>query len=140
IFAGSVPVAVGAAVVGFIALVFFVKRQGTLAEPLIDLRPLKIPPFAVGVIANMLSLVTIFAMNIIVPTFMQSVLGTTPLVASLTLFPAILCSCAASPLAGRIYDKHGPGILLPVGFACIAVFSVLTALFIATASPVLLAI
>ncbi len=140
IFAGSVPVAVGAAVVGVIALVFFVKRQGTLAEPLIDLRPLKIPPFAVGVIANMLSLVTIFAMNIIVPTFMQSVLGTPPLVASLTLFPAILCSCAASPLAGRIYDKHGPGILLPVGFACIAVFSVLTALFIATASPVLLAI
>ncbi len=116
------------------------KRQGTLAEPLIDLRPLKIPPFAVGVIANMLSLVTIFAMNIIVPTFMQSVLGTEPLVASLTLFPAILCSCAASPLAGRIYDKRGPGILLPVGFACIAVFSVLTALFIATASPVLLAV
>ncbi len=140
IFAGSVPVAIGAAVVGVIALVFFVKRQGKLAEPLIDLRPLKIPAFAVGVIANMLSLVTIFAMNIIVPTFMQSVLGTEPLVASLTLFPAILCSCGASPLAGRIYDKRGPGILLPLGFACIAVFSVLTALFIATASPVLLAI
>ena len=110
------------------------------AEPLIDLRPLKIPAFAVGVVANMLSLVTIFAMNIIVPTFMQSVLGTPPLVASLTLFPAILCSCAASPLAGRAYDKHGPGMLLPVGFGCIAVFSVLTALFIATASPVVLAI
>lgn len=140
VFAGSVPVAAVAAVIGVIALVFFVKRQGKLAEPLIDLRPLAIPPFAVGVVVNMLSLVTIFAMNIIVPTFMQSVLGTPPLVASLTLFPAILCSCAASPLAGRIYDKHGPGILLPVGFACIAVFSVLTALFIATASPVLLAV
>lgn len=140
VFAGSVPVALVAAVIGVIALVLFVKRQGTLAEPLIDLRPLKIPPFAVGVIANMLSLVTIFAMNIIVPTFMQSVLGTPPLVASLTLFPAILCSCVASPLAGRIYDKRGPGMLLPVGFASIAVFSVLTALFIATASPVLLAI
>lgn len=110
------------------------------AEPLIDLRPLKIPAFAVGVVANMLSLVTIFAMNIIVPTFMQSVLGTPPLVASLTLFPAILCSCAASPLAGRVYDKHGLGMLLPVGFGCIAVSSVLTALFIATASPVVLAI
>ena len=140
VFAGSVVVAAIAAVVGVVALVLFVKRQGTLDEPLIDLRPLKIPAFAVGVVANMISLVTIFAMNIIVPTFMQSVLGTPPLVASLTLFPAILCSCAASPVAGRIYDKHGPGILLPVGFACIAVFSVLTALFIATASPVLLAV
>ncbi len=89
---------------------------------------------------NMLSLITIFAMNIIVPTFMQSVLGAPPLVASLTLFPAILCSCVASPLAGRVYDKHGASILLPVGFACIAIFSVLTAVFIATASPVLLAV
>ncbi|MCI8468657.1 MAG: MFS transporter [Eggerthellaceae bacterium] len=140
VFGGSLPVAAGAAVVGVIALALFVRRQGTLAEPLIDLRPLAIPPFAVGVVANMLSLVTIFAMNIIVPTFMQSALGTPPLVASLTLFPAILCSCVASPLAGRVYDKHGPGVLLPLGFACIAVFSVLTAVLIATASPVVLAL
>lgn len=140
VFSGSIPIAAGAALVGVVALVLFVRRQGKLAEPLIDLRPLSIAPFTVGVVANMLSLITIFAMNIIVPTFMQSVLGTPPLVASLTLFPAILCSCAASPLAGRIYDKFGPDILLPTGFACIAVFSVLTAAFIATASPVLLAI
>lgn len=140
VFSGSVPVACVAAVVGIVALVLFVRRQKKLAEPLIDLRPLSIPPFTVGVIVNMLSLLTIFAMNIIVPTFMQSVLGTDPLVASLTLFPAILCSCAVSPLAGRIYDKQGPGIILPVGFLCIAVFSVLTGAFIATASPVVLAV
>lgn len=140
IFAGNPIVAIAAIVVGCIILVFFVKRQRKLEEPLIDLRPLEIAPFTVGVIVNMLSLVTIFAMNIIVPTFMQTVLGTPPLIASLTLFPAILCSCVASPIAGRVYDKHGPGVLLPLGFACIAVFSVLTALFIATASPVLLAI
>lgn len=140
VFSGSVPVACAAAVVGIVALVLFVKRQGKLEEPLIDLRPLAIPPFTVGVIVNMLSLLTIFAMNIIVPTFMQSVLGTEPLVASLTLFPAILCSCAVSPIAGRIYDKQGPGIILPAGFACIAAFPVLTGAFIATASPVVLAV
>ena len=140
IFDGNVVFAVASIVVGAAVLVVFVVRQGKLAEPLIDLRPLKIPPFAVGVVVNMLSLITIFAMNIIVPTFMQSALGTPPLVASLILFPAILCSCVISPLAGRIYDKQGPGVLLPLGFLCIAVFSVLTAAFIATANPVLLAI
>ena len=139
-FSGPLPIAGAAALVGMVALAFFVRRQGKLSEPLIDLRPLRIAPFTVGVIANMLSLLTIFAMNIIVPTFMQSVLGTPPLTASLILFPAILCSCVASPIAGRIYDKHGPGIILPAGFACIAVFSVLTAAFIATASPVVLAV
>lgn len=140
IFGGNIIFAVASIVVGAAVLAVFVVRQGKLAEPLIDLRPLKIPPFAVGVVVNMLSLITIFAMNIIVPTFMQSALGTPPLVASLILFPAILCSCVISPLAGRIYDKHGPGVLLPLGFLCIAVFSVLTAAFIATANPVLLAI
>lgn len=140
VFNGSILVALIAAVLGILLLVVFVRRQGSIAEPLIDLRPLSIAPFTVGVIVNMLSLLTIFAMNIIVPTFMQSVLGTPPLLASLTLFPAILCSCIISPIAGRIYDKHGPGILLPLGFACIAVFSVLTSAFIATASPIVLAL
>lgn len=140
IFSGNIAFALGSIIVGAVVLVVFVKRQGKLEEPLIDLRPLKIPPFAIGVIVNMLSLITIFAMNIIVPTFMQSALGTPPLIASLILFPAILCSCVVSPFAGRIYDKQGPGILLPVGFLCIAVFSVLTALFISTANPVLLAL
>lgn len=140
IFSGSVVVALVAAIIGVIALVAFIKRQGKLAEPLINLEPLKIAPFAVGVVANMLSLIVIFAMNIIVPTFMQSILGTPALVASLTLFPAILCSCVVSPVAGRVFDKHGPGVLLPLGFACMAAFSVLTGIFIATANPIVLAL
>lgn len=140
IFSGSIVAALVAAAIGACALAVFVRRQGKLAEPLINLQPLKIAPFTVGVVANMLSLIAIFAMNIIVPTFMQSALGTPALVASLALFPAILCSCAVSPLAGRIYDRHGPGFILPLGFACIAVFSVLTSAFIATASPFVLAL
>lgn len=140
ILGGSIPIALAAIVVGAASMVLFVRRQKALAEPLIDLRPLGIPAFAVGVVANMLSLMTIFAMNIIVPTFMQSVLGTAPLVASLILFPAILCSCAVSPMAGRIYDRQGPGVILPLGFACITVFSALVSVFIATASPVVLAL
>lgn len=140
IFVADIVIAVGSIVVGVIFGVLFVRRQGKLEEPLINLRPLRVPAFAIGTIVNMLSLIAIFAMNIIVPTYMQSVLGTEPLVASLILFPAILCSCVASPIAGRIYDRHGAGVLLPLGFACIAVFSVATAAFIATASPVILAI
>ena len=140
VFSGNVIIALVAATIGIVALVAFVKRQGKLDEPLINIEPLKIAPFAVGVVANMLSLIVIFAMNIIVPTFMQSILGTPALIASLTLFPAILCSCVVSPIAGRVFDKHGPGVLLPLGFACMAVFSVLTGIFIATASPIVLAL
>lgn len=43
--------------------------------------------------------------------------------ASLTLFPAILLSCVVSPVAGRIYDRHGAKMLLPLGFALICIFT-----------------
>ena len=140
VFSGSIAVAVGAAVVGAAFLVLFVRRQKRLEQPLIDLRPLSVRPFAVGVVVNMLSLVTIFAMNIIVPTYLQSVLGMDSLVASLALFPAIMLSCVASPLAGRVYDRHGARVLLPVGFLLIGVFAALVSVFISTGSVLVIAL
>ena len=139
-FSGSVAVAVGAAAVGAVFLALFVHRQKRLEQPLIDLRPLSVRPFAMGVVVNMLSLVTIFAMNIIVPTYLQSVLGMDSLMASLALFPAILLSCAASPFAGRMYDRHGARVLLPVGFLLIGVFAVAVSVFISTGSIVAIAL
>lgn len=128
VFSGSVPVAAVAVAVGLLFLALFVRRQRRLEQPLIDLRPLSVRPFVVGVVVNMLALITVFAMNIIVPTYLQSVLGMDSLVASLALFPAILLSCVVSPLAGRVYDKRGAKVLLPVGFAFVCVFAALVAL------------
>ena len=140
LFGGNLLFALGAIVVGCILLGIFAWRQGKLEMPLVDLRPLKIPAFTIGVLLNMFALIIMFAMNIITPTFMQSVLGTSSLMASLTLFPAILLSSVVSPLAGRIYDKTGPRVLLPAGFVCISVFSILLALFIGTGNVALLAV
>ena len=140
LFGGNLLLALGAVVAGIVLLGLFAWRQGKLETPLVDLRPLKIPAFTIGVLLNMIALIVMFAMNIITPTFMQSVLGTNSLMASLTLFPAILLSSVVSPVAGRIYDKAGPRILLPAGFACISVFSILLALFIGTGNVLLLAV
>lgn len=102
---------------GIILIICFVLRQGKLENPLVNLQPLRTPAFSIGVLLNMVALVVMFAMNIIIPTFMQSILGIESLTASLTLFPAILLSCIASPIAGRIFDKHGIRMLLPIGFS-----------------------
>jgi DHA2 family lincomycin resistance protein-like MFS transporter len=140
IFAGSIIFAVIGIIIGVVFLILFVKRQGGLAQPLIDLTPLKVKPFKTGVIINMISLVTMFAMNIIIPIYMQSVLGVSSFSASIILFPAIALCCILSPIAGRVYDRHGARILLPLGFAFICVFSVALALFIGSGSAWLLAI
>ena len=139
-FTGNVVISGAAAVLGILCLILFLRRQNRIEHPLIDLRPLSIRPFAVGVIINMLSLIVIFAMNIVMPIYLQSALGVPAIFASLTLFPAILLSCIISVVAGRVYDKHGPGVLLPLGFACIAVFTAALAGLITTGSLLLFAV
>ena len=104
-------------------MILFVRRQNQIPDPLIQLSPLKIRAFAIGVIINMISLLIIFAMNIVMPLFMQGGLQFTAFAASMVLFPAILLSCVISPLAGRIYDKQRAKLLLPIGFFLIGVFT-----------------
>jgi DHA2 family lincomycin resistance protein-like MFS transporter len=140
VFTENIIFAVIGIIIGIVFLILFAGRQNKIEQPLIDLQPLKVKPFKLGVIINMASLVTMFAMNIIIPIFMQSVLGVSSFSASLTLFPAIALCCILSPLAGRIYDKHGARVLLPLGFALIAIFALGLSLFIGGGSVWLLAI
>lgn len=120
IFMGNILLAVSAILLGIILSLFFIFRQKKLEEPLINLEPMQVKPFALGVILNMLALLIIFAMNIVTPMFLQGSWEVSALLSSLTLFPAILLSCIFSPLAGRIYDKHGADVLLPLGFLLIS--------------------
>lgn len=115
-------------------------RQGRLAEPLIDLTPLKVAPFATGVAINMISLIVIFSMNIIMPIFMQSNMGASAMGASLTLFPAIVLCCIVAPIAGRIYDRYGAYGLLPSGFILICVFACLLTVFRTSGSSIIFAL
>jgi DHA2 family lincomycin resistance protein-like MFS transporter len=146
IFTESIIFAIAGIIIGIIFLILFVGRQNKLDQgvsnktPLIDLKPLKVKPFKLGVIINMASLITMFAMNIIIPIFMQSILGVSSFSASLTLFPAIALCCILSPLAGHIYDRHGARVLLPLGFVLIAIFAVALSLFIGGGSVWLLSI
>ncbi|MDO5846633.1 MAG: MFS transporter, partial [Methanocorpusculum sp.] len=73
-FSGNIPVSGLAAALGIACLVFFVRRQKKIPSPLINLQPLGVRPFAIGLIINMLKLTIIFAMNIIMPLYLQSAL------------------------------------------------------------------
>ncbi|MDO5843998.1 MAG: MFS transporter [Methanocorpusculum sp.] len=139
-FGGNIIISVIAAAVGIICLIAFVLRQKKITTPLINLQPLSVRPFAVGVIVNMITLTIIFAMNIIMPLYMQSALGVPAMAASLTLFPAILISGILSPFIGKIYDKRGPRVILPLGFLMMGLFTALLAVFISTGSLIVFAL
>lgn len=123
VFGGRLAVAGISAFIGVVCMVIFVLRQRRLSDPLIQLQPLTIRAFSIGVIINMIALLVIFAMNIVMPLFMQGGMAISAFGASMVLFPAILLSCVISPIAGRIYDKKGGKRLLPLGFICIGLFT-----------------
>ncbi len=132
VFSGSLPVALASLVLGVVLFVAFVKRQAQLEQPLVNMQVFGVRSFRFGIACNMLALVVTFALNIIIPTYMQSVLGCSSTFAALSMLPAALCNCAVATISGRIYDAHGARPLFIPGFALAVVFSIALSLNIAT--------
>lgn len=108
-------------VIGIIALTLFVKRQLSLKEPMLELRAFKSPAFSIGVILVMCSMMIIFSMNIILPLFFQDALKESSSTAALALLPSGIISALVTPIAGRLYDKVGAKVLVPLGFGIMGV-------------------
>ena len=124
-FSGSALIAAIAAVVGVLALAAFGARQNRIEHPLLNLRPFRSRSFVLGVSMTMLGLLFVFAMNVVIPIFLQSVKGQTPMGASLALAPGILMTVVLGPIAGRLFDRHGGRVTIPAGFTIMAVFALL---------------
>ncbi|MDN5352967.1 MAG: transporter, family, lincomycin resistance protein [Clostridiales bacterium] len=113
--------AVGTSIIGLSALVIFGMRQLKLNEPMLELRIFKYRIFSIGAVLVMISMMTIFTMNVMLPMYLQGSLKTTAFMAALILLPATLTNGAMSLLSGKIYDKIGSKILLSVGYAILLV-------------------
>ena len=139
-FSGSALIAAATFVVGLLALAAFVVRQGRIENPLIDLRPFRSAPFVLGVLITVVGLLFVFAMNVVIPIFLQSVKGQSPMGASLALAPGILLTVAMGPVAGRLFDRHGGRVIIPVGFAIMALFVLLVGVSGGVSSVLLLGV
>ncbi|MBA4854161.1 DHA2 family efflux MFS transporter permease subunit [Nocardia farcinica] len=126
-----VPVAVPLAA-GLVALGLFVARQlrlQTADAALMDLRPLRAPTFVVGAVVLLICMAALFGTLILLPIFLQSVLGMSTLQTGLLLLPGGLVMGALAPVVGRVYDRFGarpvvaPGaVVLTAGLATMATF------------------
>lgn len=125
VFESQLLDALCALVIGVLALIGFVIRQKRIENPLMDLRPFRNKGFVLGVTMTMLGLFFVFAMNVVIPVFLQTAREMTPLGASLTLAPGILLTVALGPIAGRMFDRHGGRFMVPFGYVIMAVFVLL---------------
>ncbi|GAA4179645.1 DHA2 family efflux MFS transporter permease subunit [Gryllotalpicola koreensis] len=104
--------------VGAIALALFVVRQRLLARrerALLDLRPFAVRNFTVSVTVMVIMMIALFGTIIVLPIYMQNVLGFGSLLAGLLLLPGGLVMGLFAPMVGRIYDRRGPTVLLVPG-------------------------
>ncbi|MFZ7086940.1 MDR family MFS transporter [Curtobacterium sp. RRHDQ10] len=110
----GVAVPVVSLVVGAAALAVFILRQSRLAREdraLLDLRTFRLPTFTFAIIAMALSMMAMFGTLILLPIYLENVLGLDVLSVGLMLLPGGLLMGVLSPFVGRIYDRHGPRVL-----------------------------
>ncbi len=108
-------------IVGLIAIILFSLRQLKLEQPMLEIQIFKYPLFSIGACLVMISMMTIFTMNVMLPMYLQGSLGTTAFIAAILLLPATLTNGAMSLLSGKIYDKIGAKVLIPAGYAVLLI-------------------
>jgi MFS transporter, DHA2 family, lincomycin resistance protein len=104
--------------VGVVAIAVFIARQLSLQrrdEALLDLRTFRSRTFTFSIAMLVVSMMAFFGTIIVLPIFLQSVLGISVLQTGLLLLPGGLLMGFLAPFVGRFYDKHGPTGLLTTG-------------------------
>jgi DHA2 family lincomycin resistance protein-like MFS transporter len=115
---GSMWMLLAPFVVGAIALACFIWRQIVLQRTdraLLNLNTFRTPTFTISVVMFVVCMMGMFGAFILLPLYMQNVLGLSVLNSGLLLLPGGLAMGLLAPFVGRIYDKIGPRLLLLVG-------------------------
>jgi len=108
---------------GAVSLALFVLRQLRLQRDdaaLMDLRPFQSRSFTVGIIMLLVSMATLFGSLILLPIYLQNVLGLDTLQTGLVVLPGGLAMGLSGPIIGRLYDRFGPRPLVIPGSIVLA--------------------
>ncbi|MEV8221783.1 MDR family MFS transporter [Dietzia maris] len=106
-----IPVAIGA-----VSLAVFVWRQLSLKDyALLDVRAFAFPTFTVSLALMLISMMSLFGTLILLPLYMQQVVGTSTLNSGLALLPGGLIMGVLGWFVGRAFDRIGPRPLIIPG-------------------------
>jgi MFS transporter, DHA2 family, multidrug resistance protein len=109
------PLLLGAAL-----LVWFVRRQRSLAHPLIDVRMFAQAAFSTSVGCIVLAMLALVGLELIAVQYLQLVLGLSPFATGLRLLPLTFAAMAAGLAGSRILPRFGPRRMVSGGFVLTA--------------------
>ena len=112
---GSTPIV--SILVGLVVGFVFVRRQQSLADPLVDLRLFRSRTFSASLAANGLSLAIAFGIFLFIAQYLQLVLGYSPLEAGLWTVPSSGGFIAGSMLAPVLVRFVRPAVVVAGGLS-----------------------
>ncbi len=102
-----VGLAIVGAIVGFVLLVLFAKRQFKIEVPFLNIKILRTRDFRIAAIVIMFIQATLLGVNVIMPLYIQNTLGFSAFVSGLVMLPGAVLGGLGSVLAGHLFDKLG---------------------------------
>lgn len=111
-------------IIGIFGAVLFVFRQLRLDKAFLDVRILKIRDYSLAVISSMLLYLVMMGGSVLMPLYVQSVLGYSAVTSALMTLPGSVATALINPLAGKIYDKIGIKKLYVVGSICLLISNI----------------
>lgn len=109
------PLVYGAITVGTVSFVVFVLRCLKQDEPMLNFHIYRYPMFALSSVISMVVTMAMFSGILLLPIFVQTIRGFSPLEAGLMLLPGAIVNAFMSPVTGRLFDLYGGRILAVTG-------------------------
>lgn len=103
-------------IVGALSLFLFITRQLKLEQPILEFRIFKYNIFTLSTGLGMIVFVSMIGTAVILPLFMQTMLGFTALESGLVLLPGAIIMGIMNPITGRLFDRFGARWLAIIGF------------------------
>lgn len=93
--------------VGVIVVGLFVWRSTKIKNPLLQFKVFEHPEFTLSAFLVAVSFMSMNGFTLVLPLYLQTVRGETPLASGLTLLPGAIVIGAMNPITGRIFDRLG---------------------------------
>ncbi|WP_108670118.1 DHA2 family efflux MFS transporter permease subunit [Peribacillus acanthi] len=110
-------------IIGTISLVWFIYRQLKMDKPMLNFKIFKFPMYALSASISMVVTMAMFSGMLLLPIYVQTIRGISPMDAGLMLLPGAILMAIMSPITGRLFDKIGGRILAIIGLAITVITS-----------------